>query len=190
MYKKILAFIVLTFLVLVGCADGREKSPMASIKKEMEEALGADIVIPNLDGYQINYAEIQNPPVFEDKPLGDSQIATITYTKNRGKLVELTDKQKEAIENANERKILFGEFEGERLVTLEVSNYEVMQADSETKKIEGIPVDYIFKESEDGGRFEFFAINLEGVSYVLTVTPSDDNDPLELVKSVIRQIKQ
>lgn len=85
---------------------------------------------------------------------------------------------------------MFGEFKGERLVTLEVSNYEVLQADSETKKIEGILVDYSFKESEDGGRFEFFAINLDGVSYVLTVTPSDDNDPLELVKSVIRQIKQ
>ncbi len=40
------------------------------------------------------------------------------------------------------------------------------------------------------GRFEFFSLNLENVSYILSVMHSDDSDTLELVKSVIRQIKQ
>lgn len=107
-------------LFLSGCVanDGLP----ASVEKEMEQYLDMDVVIPEIDGLSIVFAEVTFPPIINNQPVGNGYQANIAYATEKGNLIKLSEDQKKRIEQMGERKYLYGPYEGQQPIRLEIWN--------------------------------------------------------------------
>ncbi|WP_419877536.1 hypothetical protein [Brevibacillus centrosporus] len=161
------------------------------IEETMERELGTKMVVPVLDHYLVKFAGILYPPVINNKVVGDRRVATIIYTDQKGPLIELTPEQKEQIETKQRRKFFYGEFEGKPLITMEISNEKGSLIDAKVQQIEGIEVEYNFKEVESG-KYGFYSFNVEKGSYFITFQINNsftEEDAVDFIRRILTSPK-
>jgi hypothetical protein len=154
-------------------------------EQRMEQELGTEIVVPVLDQYQVKFAEIVYSPV------GDRRVARIVYTDQKGPLMELTQEQKDQIEKKQQRKFFYGEYEGKPLIMMEISNMKGSLANAKVQQIEGIDVEYSFKEVESG-KYAFYSFNVENGSYLITFQLNKmftEEDAVDFIRRILTRQK-
>ncbi|KNB74154.1 hypothetical protein ADS79_06650 [Brevibacillus reuszeri] len=161
------------------------------IHQKVEKELGTKFVVPVLDHFQVKLAEMMYPPLVNNEVIGDRRVAVIVYTDQKGPLIELTNEQKEQLEKKQRRKFYYGEYEGKPLIRMEISNEKNSLFDAKLQQIEGVEVEYSFKEVESGN-YGVYAFQLERSSYFIIFQISDrftDKDAVEFIRRILTNHK-
>ncbi|MCK9859274.1 hypothetical protein [Paenibacillus sp. ATY16] len=118
MKKFGIIFFLAIVLLISGCQKNSSKDELAEAQKNVDQ-IASSFKIPKIDGYEISSVQHVLPPKDEQgKFIGDNQKVVIAYTKNKGKLEKLSDDEK----GNNERKILYGPYQGDTSILITHSN--------------------------------------------------------------------
>ncbi|GIO04616.1 hypothetical protein J31TS6_06440 [Brevibacillus reuszeri] len=161
------------------------------VQQKMEQELGINMVVPVLDRYQVKFAEVLYPPIVNNEVIGDRRVATIVYTDQKGPLIELTNEQREHLEKQQRRKLYYGEYEGKPLIRMEISNEKNSIANAKVQQIEGVAVEYSFKEVESG-KYSFYSFHVDKGSYFITFQINDsftEKDAVDFIRRILNSQK-
>ena len=161
------------------------------VQQKMEQELGINMVVPVLNHYQVKFAEVVYPPIVNNEVIGDRRVATIVYTDQKGPLIELTNEQKEYLEKKQRRKFYYGEYEGKPLIRMEISNEKNSLANAKVQQIEGVEVEYSFKEVESGN-YSFYSFHVDKSSYFISFQINDrftEKDAVEFIRRILNSQK-
>ena len=161
------------------------------VQQKMEQELGINMVVPVLNHYQVKFAEVVYPPIVNNEVIGDRRVATIVYTDQKGPLIELSSEQKEHLEKKQRRKFYYGEYEGKPLIRMEISNEKNSLANAKVQQIEGVEVEYSFKEVESGN-YSFYSFHVGKGSYFITFQINDrftEKDAVDFIRRILNSQK-
>jgi hypothetical protein len=178
--KKI-GFILFLAIVLIisGCQKNSSKDELSEAQKNVDK-IASSFKIPTIDGYEVGFVQHVFPPKDEDgKFIGDNQQVVITYTKNKGKLEKLTDEEK----GDNNRKILYGPYQGDTAIKITHSNVP-SELDSET-----ITVGTELVQRAKVGEHTLLVYNTAKGSISMDFNNFDDDTILSIAKQIINENK-
>lgn len=188
MVKRRLIFVLLAVLLVAsGCGSTDE---ISGVEKEIKDKVSKSAVMPEISGMEAGYIYLENPPVVNGKPLGDIHKANISYGREIGELDPLWADNREALEEQQNIKILYGPYKGDRILDLYIAPGVMEQGSFEIREIAGEEVFYqVLKE----GRPAVVAVvHAEELFYMMTFYISDsfiEIDAIKVIEEIIAQVK-
>lgn len=149
--------IFIVFIGLIGCTP--VKTDVKDLNGEIRQ-YGIDAEIPEIDGLVPIYVHVHFPLVDGNgNSIGDHSALVITYSEKKGANVGIPDEEKETAD----RKILYGPYDGEKVMDMTISNAENhLEGAEDLSMSDGTKIE--FKQSNDRVLFVF---NREDLSYFI-----------------------
>lgn len=188
MVKRKLIFVLLAILlVAAGCGSTDE---LGEVEKEIKDKVDKNAVMPEVSGMEVGYVYLENPPMLNGEPLGDTYKANISYGREIGELDPLWVDNIEALEEQQNIKILYGPYEGDKVLDLHIAPGVMQQGSFEIREIAGEEVFYLVIDS---GRLAVVAVvHTVDLFYMMTFYVSDsftEADAVQVIEKIIAQVK-
>ncbi|SDQ78209.1 hypothetical protein SAMN05216232_3648 [Virgibacillus subterraneus] len=167
---------IMVFIVS-GCS---KQATTQTVQDQINYEVKYNVEIPKFQGFVMNFASIEYPPV------GEKKRVRFGYTIEKDNLPELTREEKELLRKGHKMNVLFGNPDSRNDFYIEVSNSETKIVNSEVTTISGEKVQTLADD-----KHAIFTINTGEGSYNLNVIFNDEinkQDSLNIAEQLVKQI--